>query len=318
MNPRVKDLIRSTASACLHRTGATALRRRQLADDPRITLLTYHGVAAPNFEQHLRWLTARYRVVPLAEAAEWIRGRGRDEGRRVVITFDDGYKSFYRDLWPLLRKYRAPATLFAVSGFIGTDRLLWWDLIESLLRRATVREVVVRGQRWPLDYAALVAHAKTLKEPDKLRWIEELRAALGVELPQATGTEFELCTWDELRELAADPLVTVGGHTCTHPILSRVPAEVARQEIERDKAILEERLQRPIRFFAYPNGRATDFNDEHVGQLRAAGFECALTTVEGVCGRGADLFRLPRKNVGGRFTNGALACKLTGLWLSVG
>lgn len=298
--------------------GATAVRRRQVAEDPRITVLTYHGVAPADFERHLRWLTARYRVVPLVEAVEWIRGGGRDEGRRVVITFDDGYKSFHRDLWPLLKKYRAPAALFAVSEFIGTDRLLWWDVIEVLLRRATATAVVVRGRRWPLDRAALAAHAKTLEEPDKLRWIEDLRAALGLELPRAAGTGLELCTWEEMRELAADPLVTIGGHTCTHPILSRVPAEVARREIERGKAILEERLQRPVRFFAYPNGRAVDFGEDHVEQLRAAGFEGALTTVEGLCGRGADLFRLPRKNVGAQFSTAALACKLSGLWLAAG
>jgi hypothetical protein len=81
---------------------------------------------------------------------------------------------------------------------------------------------------------------------------------------------------------------------------------------------LEERLERPMRFFAYPNGRAVDFSETHVEQLRAAGFEGALTTVEGVCGRGADLFRLPRKNVGARFSTAALACKLAGLWRSVG
>jgi peptidoglycan/xylan/chitin deacetylase (PgdA/CDA1 family) len=294
------------------------LRRQQLADDLRITLLTYHSVTPADFERHLQWLTARYRVVPLAEAVECVRGGGRDEGRRVVITFDDGYKRFHRDIRPLLRKHRTPAALFAVSEFIGTDRLLWWDSIEMLLRRATVREVVLRGQRWPLDCSALVAHAKTLEEPDKLCWIEELRMALGMDLPRATGTEFELCTWDELRELAADPLVTIGGHTCTHPILSRVSAEVARQEIERGKAILEEQLQRPMRFFAYPNGRTVDFSEVNVQQLRAAGFECALTTVEGMCGPGADLYRLPRKNVAGWFTNATLACKLTGLWLSLG
>ncbi len=210
--------------------------------------------------------------MPLAEAVEWIGGGERDEGRRVALTFDDGYRSFHRDLWPLLRKYRAPAALFVVSGFIGTDRLLWWDLIEVLVARAHVREVDLRGQRWPVDFETL----------------------------------------------AADPLVTIGGHTCTHPILTRVPPEVARQEIERGKAILERELQRPVRFFAYPNGRASDFDETHAAQLRAAGFECAVSTVEGVCERGADPMRLPRKNMSGQFTNAALACKLTGLWLQAG
>lgn len=317
MNQRAKDFIRTIAAAALHGAGVTAFRRRRQLLDPRITLLTYHGISATAFERHLRWLTARYRLVPLAEAIEWIAGGGRDEGGRIVLTFDDGYKSFHRELWPLLKKYHAPATLFAVSGFIGTGRLLWWDLIDTLLRVAREKEIAVRGQRWPVDYDTLVAHAKTLAEEDKLSWLDDLRAAVGAEWPRATGTPFELCSWDEMRELAADPLITIGAHTCTHPILSRVSSGAARHEIEDGKTILERELQRPVKFFAYPNGRAQDFNETHAGQLHTAGFKCALTTVEGPCARGDDCYRLPRKNVSGKFTNAALACKLTGLWFPV-
>ena len=82
---------------------AIGLRRRQQAADPRVTILTYHGISASNFERHLQWLTTHYRIVSLGEAVQCISGNGRDEGRRVVLTFDDGYKSFHRDLWPLLR-----------------------------------------------------------------------------------------------------------------------------------------------------------------------------------------------------------------------
>ena len=122
---QTKDFIRTTAAAGLSAMGVTALRRWQQAHDPRVTILTYHGISARNFERHLQWLNAHYHIVSLAEAVQWVRGNYRDESRRVVLTFDDGYKSFRHDLWPLLRKYGTPATLFAVSHFVGTDQLLW-------------------------------------------------------------------------------------------------------------------------------------------------------------------------------------------------
>ena len=74
--------------------GVTALRRWQQARDPRVTILTYHGISARNFERHLQWLTAHYHIVSLAEAVQWVGGNDRYESRRVVLTFDDGYKSF--------------------------------------------------------------------------------------------------------------------------------------------------------------------------------------------------------------------------------
>ena len=318
MKQQTKDFIRTVAAAGLSTLGVTALRRRQQAADPRVTILTYHGISASNFERHLQWLTTHYRIVSLGEAVQWISGNGRDEGRRVVLTFDDGYKSFHRDLWPLLRKYCAPATLFAVSHFVGTDRLLWWDLIEVMLTQANMQGVEVWGRRWACNRDILVAHAKTLPEDDKLRWIEDLRIALAIALPASIGTPFELCTWNELRELATDPLVTIGGHTCTHPILARVPNDVARREITEGRGILQDKLQLPVNYFCYPNGRASDFDAAHVKLVQEAGFNCAVSTVEDLCNRQGDLFRLPRKNVSGQFTTAALDCKLTGLWWRAG
>ena len=314
LKQQTKDFIRTAAAAGFSAVGATALRRRQQAVDPRVTILTYHGISAANFERHLQWLTTHYRIVSLGEAARWISGDSRDEGRRVVLTFDDGYKSFHRDLWPLLRKYRAPATLFAVSHFVGTDRLLWWDLIDVMLTHAKLQMVEVWGQHWVCNCEILVAHAKTLPETEKLRWIEDLRLALSVALPASTGTTFELCTWDELRELAADPLVTIGGHTCTHPILTRVPNDVAQREITAGREILQDKLQLPINFFCYPNGRASDFDAAHIKLVQDAGFDCAVSTVEDLCAAQTDLYRLPRKNVSAQFITATLDCKLTGLW----
>ena len=94
-----------------------------------------------------------------------------------------------------------------------------------------MRAVEVQGQRWKCDSGILVAHAKTLPEDDKLRWITDLRTTLTIDLPRSGSSPFELCTWDELSELAADPLVTIGGHTCTHPILAQVSKHVAQAEI---------------------------------------------------------------------------------------
>ena len=136
-----------------------------------------------------------------------------------------------------------------------------------------MQSVEVWGQRWDCDRDILVAHTKTLPENDKLRWIEDLRIALAIALPASIGTPFELCTWDELRELATDPLVTIGGHTCTHPILARVPNDVARREITEGRGILQDKLQLPVNYFCYPNGRTSDFDAAHVKLVQEAGFD---------------------------------------------
>ena len=116
------------------------------------------------------------------------------------------------------------------------------------------------------------------------------------------------------RQQAADPLVTIGGPTCTHPILTRVPNDVAQHKITTGREILQEKLQLPVNSFGYPNGRASDFDAAHIKLVQDAGFDCAVSTVEDLCAAQTDLYRLPRKNVSAQFITATLDCKLTGLW----
>ena len=116
------------------------------------------------------------------------------------------------------------------------------------------------------------------------------------------------------RQQVTDQLVTIRGHTCTHPILPRAPNDVAQREITAGRELFQDQLQLPVNFFCYSNGRASDFGAAHIKLVQDAGFDCAVSTVEDLCNRQGDLFRLPRKNVSGQFTTAALDCKLTGLW----
>ena len=115
------------------------------------------------------------------------------------------------------------------------------------------------------------------------------------------------------RQHDADQLVTIGGHACTHPILTRAPNDVAQREITAGREILQDKLQLPVNFFCYPNGRASDFDAAHIKLVQNADFDCAVSTVEDFCATRTSLYRLPRKTVGGQFTSAALDCNLTRL-----
>ena len=63
-----------------------------------------------------------------------------------------------------------------------------------------------------------------------------------------------MLTWDELRAMAADPLVTIGAHGMTHRRLARLDDESARRELAEARARIEAELGRPVRHLAYPYG----------------------------------------------------------------
>jgi peptidoglycan/xylan/chitin deacetylase (PgdA/CDA1 family) len=56
----------------------------------------------------------------------------------VALTFDDGYRDFYTDVFPLLKKYRAKATAYLIPGFFGQPNYLTTSQIQEILNSGLV------------------------------------------------------------------------------------------------------------------------------------------------------------------------------------
>ncbi len=107
-----------------------------------LPVLMYHSVTARSsnalevsagtFERQMRLLREkRYRVVSFEEAAGMIAAREKP-GRTVAVTFDDGYENNYTYAFPILSKYRIPATVFLIYSKVGTPGYLSWDEIMEM------------------------------------------------------------------------------------------------------------------------------------------------------------------------------------------
>jgi peptidoglycan/xylan/chitin deacetylase (PgdA/CDA1 family) len=91
-------------------------------------------------------------------------------------------------------------------------------------------------------------------------------------MPPAAGVR--LMNAQELRELAASPLVQIGSHTNEHVDLSRASSAEAHSEMVSSKAALEQLLQRPVETFAYPK---CDYSPACPDAARQAGYALAVT-----------------------------------------
>ena len=85
-------------------------------------------------------------------------------------------------------------------------------------------------------------------------------------------------TWDQVRELDASGLITIGGHTLDHPQLTTLSTDEQRHEIVDSKAGIEAEIGHPIYDFAYPYG---NYNATTVSLVAAAGYRSAVTTLPG-------------------------------------
>ena len=102
--------------------------------------------------------------------------------------------------------------------------------------------------------------------------------------------------WDDVRTMAALGF-EIGSHTLSHPNLAAIPFEQARAEIIESKRLIEERLDRPVRWFAYPFGEKEHFRDDLLPVVAEAGYEGCVSGHGGSVGPGMAGLMLPREPV---------------------
>lgn len=115
------------------------------ADDRAVPILAYHRfgstvadsmtVRTATFEGHVRWLADHgHPVVPLRVLVDHRLGRGpAPPAGAVVITADDGHRSVYTEMLPIVRRYGIPVTLFLYpSAISNADYALTWDQVRAL------------------------------------------------------------------------------------------------------------------------------------------------------------------------------------------
>lgn len=288
-------------ASLLHRTFHPVLQRRMKG---ALTVMAYHRVVdlaaaadafLPNvsatpagFAAQLDFLAARYDVIAAADLVAWLEGRGPLPPRPLLITFDDGYRDNYDHAFPLLRGRNLPAVIFLATDSIGRGEPFLGDRAAWLFSRTPHRagRLPLLGDcRWDTEQqrqAVLKRWLERLKPlPDAQRRaaVAGLAEVLGVSAAPGSSGGVHL-GWDEVREMAGRG-IAMGGHTRTHPILTRVSPAEAEEEIRSCKERIERETGSSVRTFAYPNGKSGDFDRATEEILRRYGFAAAFTLLPG-------------------------------------
>ena len=256
---------------------------------------------------------------------------GEFKRRFVCITFDDGYKDLMQWAYPLLKKYQMPFALYIPTSF--PDRLgeLWWVALEAVIAQNNRIGLVINGKDQFFDcrtvrekrelYDAVYRYLRSMKSENELRGVvRDLAACYRVDI---TSFCRDLCMdWQQIIDLAADPLVTIGAHTVNHKMLKKMTDESAvRAEMEMSRTVLEAALGKRPQHLAYPVGDRFAAGPREFRIAAELGFKTAVTTRPGVIFRkhAEHLTALPRISLNGDFQRPRYAKVLisgaaTGLW----
>ena len=267
----------------------------------------YHrfGPDTQGLREQCNHIKRYYRPVSMNSIADWLhRGKALPENA-VAVTVDDGYRDFLH-AHPVFREFEIPVMVYLVSDFLDGQVWLWWNQIEYAFQHTALRS---GDLKLPLDGIAVnlataegrfqtarsVAEAlTTVNNSRRLEVLALIPKLLQVEVPAQPPSHLAPLTWNEVRELAKEE-VDFGCHTKTHPILSSLEnSNAQRDEINSSKLRLEQELSTRVDHFCYPNGSASDFDNDTLDIIESLGLRTAVTTEPGMNSKRSQPFLLRR------------------------
>ena len=288
----------------LFRAGFFDLVHRTLGKN-RLTVLAYHRIVnhtardfdtfRPNvsatpagFATQLDYLQSRFNVVSAEQIVRYLKGDGNLPSYPLFLTFDDGYRDNFENAVPALTQRKMPATIFLATNYVENSRPFDWDMAAYCFHHTEMKEATLPHwgvAKWngQLSREKLtkqwLEQLKKLPEHKRQQAVDSLPNLLDVTVKDESFQRMHL-SWEQVRQ-AQNAGISMGAHTKTHPILTKVPAERAHEEIVGSIQRIKNETGQPVQLFAYPNGLSNDFSPRIQKLVKDAGISAAFSLLAG-------------------------------------
>jgi peptidoglycan/xylan/chitin deacetylase (PgdA/CDA1 family) len=298
-------------------TGGFTLARRASARNLRI--LGYHGLWTTRgpefgnlvfmnperFERRMTWLkNSRYPVIPLDDAITAL-GDGTLPDNSVVVTIDDGWRSTYTHMLPILEGLRIPATVYVTTWYVDHQLPVLNVAVNYVLQQSPTSGFtwrspkhqpvnVVLGDRNNRESSAFMIARKLSELPSLAERQAELRniceAAHVPTEPWWSEGQFHLMTRQQIGDARARGL-DVQLHTHRHRSVD-ADTDFLITDLLDNRAVLRAACgSDDIRHFCYPNGH---YDSAARDALAGANIKSATLCDPGLNAPGSDPFTLRR------------------------
>ena len=250
----------------------------------------------------------KYEFVAMDDVPGRLRG---NRGPFVAFTLDDGYRDNLDHALPIFRQHSAPFTVNVTRSFAEHTESVWWFALEAVLGEREEIAIAYAGREEKLPLTTPVLREKAFEV--LATWLrqcqfDERRALLAaifgpLGLDPLTATRKLMMDVPLVRELARDPLVTLGAHALHH-LTSNILSEAAlRVEFSASKKWVETLTGNPVKHLAYPFGGRNAVGPREFRMARECGYVTAVTTRFGTLFQehARFLHQLPRLEISGNY-----------------
>lgn len=317
-------------------------------DNNSLKILAYHRitqeldlhdplkVSIDSFDKQIQYLKKHYTILSGERLLNIINANEKLPKKSCLITFDDGWMDNYTNALPVLKKYRVPAIIFISTAYIGSNKIFWHERLQRLIRKLPVNmkrdEFKPLSDVWPEHVIQLLLD--TINAPLDIRYnkinelIHELKNYGQVKINEFIEDLLVICklkeddeplmlTWDQVLAMSENGF-EIGSHTVNHTILTQVDDDRINYELLESKKTIENKLNRPVYYFSYPNG---DYRNSMMNMVERAGYNAAFAMVTGKPFSSENLFEIKRymlrentiSNAKGRYSEMLFKIELSGI-----
>lgn len=253
---------------------------------------------------------AGFDIVSLDEAHDRLKS-GDPNRPFTCFTFDDGYRDNLQFAYPIFKRHNLPFAIYVPTDYPDGNGDLWWLALEKVVSSVDELHTAIDGEnrRYRCTTPAEKDRAfhdiywwlRSIDEGEARRFVRDLSAKTGVDI--AGLCRDLVMTWDEIRRLAADPLVTIGGHTIRHFALAKLSDADARAEMAGSIERIATELGRRPAHFSYPYGCVHSAGPREFALAAELGMKTAVTTRKGMlfADHAGHMMALPRLSLNGDY-----------------
>ncbi len=255
-------------------------------------IINFHDVYDKDwFEKTILIIKKKYQIVGPKQIEEYVNNKIK-LSNSCLITVDDGDRTFYDVIFPILLKHQIPAILFVSPKIIINNENFWFQEIRDF-DKANLSKIISNYYNADLSNYFYLAILKNSKIEDVLKIIIAYKQQYNYKFERQYNLSI-----DQLKEIHYSNIIKIGAHTQNHPILKNESDEISKKEITDSINELGVILNDKVHYFAYPNGKPNlDYSKREFFFLKENGIRLAFTTEPHNLSADSSPFEIPRYGI---------------------
>lgn len=273
------------------------------------TVRNYMGkhIQTDNFEKYISILAANGNPMSMNQVLQHLEHGHNFLPGSFAITFDDGFENNISVAKPILEKYKVPAMIYLTTDFIDTGQMSWIDRIEYAVQHTKKRQIKIfqTNRNYSLNdddekiklLIAVRQFVKNTQGCNPINFSNQVCMDLGFSENNLLSDDplDKKLIWDQVKLINKnDRLISFGGHSHTHSILSYLSYEDLCFELDTSLSLLKYKGGVNPIHYSYPEGLAHCYSKTVMDELKIRGVRCCPTAISGVNSAKTNPFELFR------------------------